>query len=311
MAGRIKIYEERCVKLQMESEDLRGQMDKLKKRIYDSHLSTSQSTSTTLEALKKDYSDLKERSNKYAKESAEAFENLKKKANEEIKGYKLTIKAKQDEAMAVSMECEELRNKLKVIEDRRSSMHTVGTETIHQQQITLDLPQKKPEEKFDLSMLEPSKYKLDTNKKSKISGILNKPIEKPVPVLPVTEPQQAAPSMKKQAGPTTTSVVTNTEDTDFMDLRNNNCVTRLLEAEGEDFSRQPATHVFSDEILRINSNQERKPRVLLITKYTLYVLIQEGASKFAVKLKAKLNQIFRIEIPKGNSLLVHIKFNEK
>ena len=67
----------------MENEDLRGQIDKLKKRIYDSHLSTSQSTSTTLEALRKDYSDLKERSNKYAKESSEAFENLKKKANEE------------------------------------------------------------------------------------------------------------------------------------------------------------------------------------------------------------------------------------
>lgn len=292
----------------MENEDLRGQIDKLKKRIYDSHLSTSQSTSTTLEALRKDYSDLKERSNKYAKESSEAFENLKKKANEEIKGYKATIKAKQDEAMAVSMECEELRNKLKAIEDRKANMNTVGTETIQHQQITLDLPQKKPEEKFDLSILEPSKYKLDTNKKSKISGILNKPAEKPVPVSPATEP---APSMKKQAAPTTTSVVSNTDDTDFMDLRNNNCVVRLLEAEGEDFSRQPAAHVFSDQILRINSNQERKPRVLLITKYTLYVLIQEGASKFALKLKAKLNQIFRIEIPKGNSLLVHIKFNEK
>lgn len=293
------------MKIQMENQDLLAQIDKLKKRIYDSHLSTSQSTSSTVEALKKEYSDLKDRSNKYAKESAEAFENLKKKANEEIKGYKQTIKLKQDEAMAISMECEELRSKLKAIEDRKLHMHSVATETIVQQQITLDLPQKKQDEKFDLSMLEPSKYKLDTQKKSKISGILNKPAEKPVPA--ATEPTG---SMKKQPAPTTASGAA-TDDTDFMDLRNNNCVVRLLEAEGEDFSRQPAAHVFSDEILRINSNQERKPRILLITKYSLYVLIQEGASKFAVKVKAKLNQIFRIETPKGNSLLVHIKFNEK
>lgn len=293
------------MKIQMENQDLLAQIDKLKKRIYDSHLSTSQSTSSTVEALKKEYSDLKDRSNKYAKESAEAFENLKKKANEEIKGYKQTIKLKQDEAMAISMECEELRSKLKAIEDRKLHMHSVATETIVQQQITLDLPQKKQDEKFDLSMLEPSKYKLDTQKKSKISGILNKPAEKPVPA--ATEPTA---SMKKQPAPTTASGAA-TDDTDFMDLRNNNCVVRLLEAEGEDFSRQPAAHVFSDEILRINSNQERKPRILLITKYSLYVLIQEGASKFAVKVKAKLNQIFRIETPKGNSLLVHIKFNEK
>ena len=304
----------------MENDDLRGKIDVLRKRIHESQFSTGQTSSAALDALRKEYAEHKEKTAKFVKESTEAFETLKKKASDDVKDLKKQVKLKQDEAMVVSMECEELKNRLKELNRPKVALVAVSTQTATPQQITLDLPTKKPDEKFDLSILMPSKPQLDQTKKSKISGILKKvetpAVEKPVPVSPASQPPVA--SMKKQAGPATATSgrskinsAATVEDNDFMDMKNNNCVTRLLEAEGEDFSKQTSAQIFSDEIIRINSNQERKVRILLVTKYSLYILIQEGFSKFAVKSKAKLHDIFRIEIPNGNSMLVHMKFNEK
>lgn len=99
------------------------------------------------------------------------------------------------------------------------------------------------------------------------------------------------------------------EDYDFIGLRENSGVRRLLQANGEELSdKRP---IYSDEIIRINSREERKVRVLLITHFSFYILIQKNATEYSLKTKYVLNDIYSVQVVRNNSLLINVKFNTK
>lgn len=101
------------------------------------------------------------------------------------------------------------------------------------------------------------------------------------------------------------------EDYDFLGLRKNNCIRRLLEADGQFIEDKDP--FFSDSIVRVNSNEERKIRILIVTNQKLYLLIQKEKSRteFLIKSSDSLRNISKIEIAMNNTLLLNIKSNTK
>lgn len=69
---------------------------------------------------------------------------------------------------------------------------------------------------------------------------------------------------------------------------------------------------YSDMIVRINSKEERKVRVLVVTDSHLFILIQEKHNhQFTIKSESKLSHIQRVEVAMNNALLVNIFFKNK
>ncbi len=64
-------------------------------------------------------------------------------------------------------------------------------------------------------------------------------------------------------------------------------------------------------IVRINSLEERKVRVIVVTSSNLYILIQEMNHQFKIKSGSKLSQIGRVEAAVHNTLLVNIVFKDR
>lgn len=64
-------------------------------------------------------------------------------------------------------------------------------------------------------------------------------------------------------------------------------------------------------IVRINSNEERKLRVIVVTTMNLYILIQEKKNEFKIKSISKLAHIRRVEAAAHNTLLVNFVFKNK
>lgn len=67
---------------------------------------------------------------------------------------------------------------------------------------------------------------------------------------------------------------------------------------------------YSDLIIRINSREIRKVRILVITNDQLYIIIEEAKSEFKIKCQSKLSQISRVEAASNNALLINIAFKD-
>lgn len=98
-------------------------------------------------------------------------------------------------------------------------------------------------------------------------------------------------------------------DFDFAGLRTNNSLNRLLEANGEVVMKDDP--FYSDVIVRINSFEQRKVRVIVITRHHMFILIQEGKHQFKIKTDSKLEHIYKIEAAVHNALLVNILFKNR
>jgi hypothetical protein len=101
------------------------------------------------------------------------------------------------------------------------------------------------------------------------------------------------------------------EDYDFLSLRDNNGVKRLLEADNIVLADKAA--LFSDYIVRVNSHEERKVRILLVTNEKLYILIQKQKHRTEYSIKAcfQLKHIPIIEIATNNALLLNIHLDNR
>ena len=101
------------------------------------------------------------------------------------------------------------------------------------------------------------------------------------------------------------------EEYDFLGLRHNNCVRRLLEADGIVVAGMDT--FFSDHIVRINSHEERKVRILLVTNQKLYILIQKEnpRTEYSIKANFHLSHIRVIEIATNNALLLNLQLDNK
>lgn len=98
-------------------------------------------------------------------------------------------------------------------------------------------------------------------------------------------------------------------DYDFAGLRNNNSLNRLLEANGEVIMKDDP--FYSDMIIRINSFEQRKVRVIVITRHCFFILIQETKHQFKIKSDSKIINIQKVEAAVNNALLVNIVFKNK
>ena len=99
-------------------------------------------------------------------------------------------------------------------------------------------------------------------------------------------------------------------DFDFAGLRNNNSLNRLLEANCVVLRKNDP--FYSDMIVRINSLEKRKVRVLVVTESHLFILIQEGNNhQFKIKSESLLSDFQRVEAAMNNALLVNILFKNK
>lgn len=99
------------------------------------------------------------------------------------------------------------------------------------------------------------------------------------------------------------------ENYDFMDVHNTPAILRLIQSFGEEI--KPNTPVFSDEIIRINSRRERKVRMLIVTRNNMYILIPKLDKEYSEKSHYKVSDIFRVEVARNNSLLLHVRFNQQ
>ena len=96
-----------------------------------------------------------------------------------------------------------------------------------------------------------------------------------------------------------------------MSLRKNNCVRRLLEADCQIVEANDP--FFSDYIVRVNSHEERKVRILIVTNQKLYILIQKekARTEFSIKASFNLKNIPIVEIATDNTLLLNIQIDNK
>ena len=74
---------------------------------------------------------------------------------------------------------------------------------------------------------------------------------------------------------------------------------------------KPQTPIYSDEIIRINSEEIRKVRILIVTSTALYIMIPKSSHEFSEKSHYLLSDIYQIEMANNNSMLIHIKFNKQ
>ncbi len=84
-------------------------------------------------------------------------------------------------------------------------------------------------------------------------------------------------------------------------------MNRLIQSIGDNIL--PNDNIFSDEVIRINSNQERKSRILLITKTRFFILIHDTKSVYSIKNHYLLHDIYKVEVAQKNSLLINVTFN--
>ncbi len=94
-----------------------------------------------------------------------------------------------------------------------------------------------------------------------------------------------------------------------MDVIHTPSVVRLIQAYGEEI--KPTTPIFSDEIIRINSRQERKVRLLVVTRTNLFICVPKPDKEYSEKSHYKVNDIFKVEVAMHNSLLLNINFNKQ
>lgn len=86
---------------------------------------------------------------------------------------------------------------------------------------------------------------------------------------------------------------------------------RLLEADNQSVKENDI--FFSDFVIRVNSHEERKARILIVTNQKLYLLIQKEKvrTEFSIKTSYLLKNIPVVEIGTNSALLLNIQLNNQ
>ena len=99
------------------------------------------------------------------------------------------------------------------------------------------------------------------------------------------------------------------EDEDHLGIKKKSSFVRLMQSQGINITEKDI--IFSDEIIRINSLQHRKVRVLVLTQSWLLVLVQSKEEEFSLKVGIPLKEIQCIEVPQTSTLLVNVRFKNR
>lgn len=82
---------------------------------------------------------------------------------------------------------------------------------------------------------------------------------------------------------------------------------RILQSKDDKLDKNDM--IFSDEVIRVNSREVRKVRILLLTSKRLYILTHESKTDYGIKNYYEMHNIFKIEVAQKNTLLINITFN--
>lgn len=90
---------------------------------------------------------------------------------------------------------------------------------------------------------------------------------------------------------------------DFENLRKNKSVVKLIKSQGE--NKEPK--IYSDPVTRINSDCERKLRILVISGKSMFILYNKNKSgAYKLKYVTSLSLITKVTICRKNTTLVKI-----
>jgi hypothetical protein len=101
----------------------------------------------------------------------------------------------------------------------------------------------------------------------------------------------------------------NFEEEDHLGLKKKSSFVRLMQSQGINIKEKDI--IFSDEIIRINSLQSRKVRILVLTQSWLLILVQTKEEEFSIKMGIPMKEIQCIEVPQTSTLLVNIRFKNQ